>query len=217
MNKPFMWFVKITGYPLEHFYYHKKIHYENGDKNLRKIEGPALIISNHTSVYDYPLIWYTFPTKTIRTLVGEGLYKYKSLKRLLNHMGGIKVDRQNFDFSFLTTMSQCLKKGQFGLIFPESRVHTEKDPPGLLEFKPSYVYIALENNVPIIPVYVNGVYGRKKRKANRQRARIMVGKPIIPNLLLDEKKTTKENIININNFVKNRIEQLKKELDKQTS
>ncbi|MCQ2956436.1 MAG: 1-acyl-sn-glycerol-3-phosphate acyltransferase [Mycoplasmoidaceae bacterium] len=215
MNKLFLGFVKITGLPIQYANFRKKVYYEGGDKSLRKIKGPALIISNHTSVYDCALLIYTFFNRTIRTLAGEQLYKYKMLARLLDKTGGIKVDRNNFDFSFLNTMSYCLRKGQVCLIFPESRLHTDKDPQGLLEFKPSYVYLALQNNVPIIPVYTNGMYG-KKRRQNKERARIIIGKPIIPTLLLNKEFSEKQNILYINNYVRDKIEALHKELDDQT-
>ncbi len=214
MNKFFLGFVKITGLPLQCGYFHKKVYYEGNDKTLRKIKGPAVIVSNHTSVYDYPLIMYTFFHRTIRTLAGEQLYKYKMLARLLNKTGGIKVDRQNFDFSFLAKMSYCLRKGQVCLIFPESRLHTKKDSKGLLEFKPSYVYLALQNGVSIIPVYTNGMYGKKRRK-HKERARIIIGKPIIPTLLLKKDIGEKQNILNINQYVKEKIEDLQIELEKQ--
>lgn len=214
MNKILLWIVKITGLPFAGVYFHKKMHYEDNDKTLRKIKGPALIISNHESVYDFPLLMYTFFNRTIRTLTAEKLYEYKALGSLLKGLGGIKVDRANYDFSFLTTMSNCLQKGQVGLIFPESRLHTAKDPKGLLDFKPSYVYIALQNNVPIIPVYVNGIYGKKKRQLH-DRARVMIGKPIIPNLLINPKLSEKENILSINQYVKDKIKALGILLSKQ--
>lgn len=207
MNKVFLWIVKLTGLPFAGAYYRKKIYYENNDPSLRKIKGPALIISNHTSVYDFPLLMYTFLNRTIRTLAAEALYEYKSLGRLLKGLGGIKVDRKNYDFNFISTLSDCLQKGEVGLIFPESRLHTKKDPEGLLEFKPSYVYIALQNNVPIIPVYVNGIYGKKKKQMH-DRARVMIGKPIALNLLLDPKKSEKDNILYLNRYIRDKIKAL---------
>lgn len=216
MHKVFLWFTKLTGLPIQACFFHKKVYYEGFDKTLKKIKGPALIISNHTSVYDFPLIMYTFFSKSIAVLAGENLYKYKALARLLNRMGSIKVDRKNYDFNFLSTMSNRLRQGYIGLIFPESRLHTEQDPKGLLEFKPSYVCIALENNVPIIPVYTNGMYG-KKRRENKERARIIIGKPINPILLLDKTKSEKENILNINKIVKQKIEELGIELQQQVN
>ncbi len=217
MNYPFLWFVKVTGMPFEHFYFKKKVYFEDGDKKLKKIKGPAMIVSNHTSVYDYLLIAYTFMKRTIRTLAAEILYnKNWFLSKFLKRMGMIKVDRNNYDFAFMSRLIEVLKKGQVGLVFPESRIPTEKDPPGeLLEFKPSYVYIALEAGVPIVPVAVNGVYGKLKKKKH-DRARIIIGKPIDPMELLDRNKSEKENIQFINDYVKSKVKDLKIQLDEKT-
>ena len=76
MNKIFLWFVKITGWPLHLLYYKKEVICLDNDKSLRKIKGAALIISNHTSVYDFPLIMFTFFKRTIRTLIAEVMYKH---------------------------------------------------------------------------------------------------------------------------------------------
>lgn len=210
MNKPFTWFIKITSAPIASGYFRKKVYYENDDKKLKKIKGAALIVSNHTSVYDYPLIMYTFFNRTIRTLIASTTYNmHPMLRKLLKRTGGIPVDRENFDFSFITEMSRHLKKGQLGLVFPESRLHTEKeDKNKLLEFKPSYVYLALINNVPIIPVYTNGIYGKLKKKY-KDRARIIIGKPIYCSQLIDRAKSEKENIKYINDYVFNKVKNLK--------
>lgn len=205
MNKPLSFLIKLSGLPAQYVFFKKKIYTEDNKKEYRKIKGPALIISNHTSVYDYPLIMYTFFSRNIRTLISESMYEHsRALNRLLNHLGGIKVDRKSYNFNFLTTMSNCLKKKQVGLIFPESRLHTKDDPKGLLPFAPSYVYLALMNNVPIIPIYTNGIYGKLK-KQNKDRARLIIGKPIIASSLIDKSKSEKENINYINNYVKEYI------------
>ena len=214
MNKAILWFVKITGLPLQFFYYRKKIYTQDNDKTLRTIRGGALIISNHTSIYDYPLIMYTFLPRTLRTLVAEVIYeKNPFLARLVRHLGCIRVDRDSFDFSFISEMVACLRKGQVGLVFPESRIPKE-DEHDLLPFKPSYVMMALEGGVPIIPVYTNGVYGKLK-KTKHTTAKLMIGKPIFASDLLDRSRSDKENIEFINDFVKNRIKELAFLLDEQ--
>lgn len=215
MNKVFLWFVKITGWPFQYFYYHKKIITYNGDKKLKKIKGSALVISNHTSVYDYPLVMYTFPTRTIRTLVAEVMYnKNYFLTKLINRMGAIKVDRDSYDFSFMSKMKSCLNKGQVGLIFPESRLPLENERDSLLEFKPSYIYLALETDVPIIPFYTNGIYGKEKRR-KKDRARVVIGNPIYVHDLYRNDLDEKENINFINEYVKERILDLKDYLERQ--
>lgn len=213
MDKIFLWFVKITGWPLHLFYYKKKVICLDNDKSLRKIKGPALLISNHTSVYDFPLMMFTFMGRTIRTLVAEVMYKHnKFLSRLLFKIGAIKVDRDSYDFAFMSKMIDCLNKGQVGLIYPEARVPKDEERGNLLEFKPSYVYVALEANVPIIPIYTNGAYGRLKKKMGTG-AMVVIGRPIDVTNMYDDTKDEKANISYISDYVKGKIEELKTYLE----
>ena len=214
MNRLFLWFVKLTGWPAECVYFHKKIYYEDKNIQRRKIKGGALVVSNHYSVYDYPLIMFTFMGRTVRPLVAEVIYqKGKFMSWFMKRLGAIRVDRDSYDFSFMSTMVNCLKKKQVGLVFPESRIGEEHEKvDGMLAFKPSFVYMALEANVPIIPVYTNGVYGKDKRKKH-DRARIIIGKPINLNELYDETKSEKENIEYLCDYVREYIKNLGKQLE----
>ena len=215
MNKFVTGFVKVTGLPVQYFYFRKKIYYEDKKHTSRKIKGGALIVSNHTSVYDYPLIMYTFFGRVIHTLVAEVIYKKSSfMNKFMNDLGAIRVDRDTYNFNFMYKMIEILNDNKVGLVFPESRLPTENDEPGkLLEFKPSYVYLALQCGVPIIPVYTNGVYGHKARKAKKDRARIIIGKKFYINDLYDSSKTEKENIEFINDYIKNKIVNLGEQLE----
>ena len=214
MNKFVLWFVKLTGWPAQWIYFRKKIYYEDKKIQRRKIKGGALVVSNHYSVYDYPLIMYTFFGRSLRTLVAEVIYqKGKFMSRLMKSLGAIRVDRDSYDFSFMSTMVKCLKDKQVGLVFPESRIGEEHEKTdGMLEFKPSFVYMALEAGVPIIPVYTNGVYGKDKRK-KRDRARIIIGKPINLNELYDDAKSEKDNINYLCDYVREYIKNLGKQLE----
>ena len=189
MNKFILWFVKLTGWPAQYVYFRKKIYYEDKSIQRRKIKGGALVVSNHYSVYDYPLYMYTFFGRSIRPLVAEVIYqKGKFMSQLMKNLGAIRVDRYSYDFSFMSTMVKCLKDKQVGLVFPESRIGEENEKiDGMLEFKPSFVYMALEAGVPIIPVYTNGVYGKDKMKKH-DRARVVIGKPINLREMYDESK-----------------------------
>ena len=212
MNRFVLWFVKITGLPLQHFYYKKKIYYES-ENSPRKIKGSALIVSNHTDVFDYPLIMYTFLSRNIYTLIAkETMEKSWLMDCFLKALGGIKVERKNYNFSFLLEMINKLKKGEVGLVFPESRIPLEHERNDFLPFKPSYVYLALESNSPIIPIYTNGIYGKLKKK-NKSHAKIIVGDYIYPNELISDERSEKENIDYINNYVKNYIQKLKDKME----
>ena len=212
MGKVLEWFTKVTGYPVQCFYFHKKIYYEDKESSNRKIKGGALIISNHTSIYDYPLMMYVFPKRTMHVLVAEVTYeKNKPLRSLLKGLGAIKVDRTSYDFSFMSKVTDLLNKKKVVLIYPESRLPNENERD-LLEFKPSYILPALETGVPIIPIYTNGTYGKLK-KQRKDRTRVMIGKKIFVNDLYDQSKSEKENIEYINSYIKKRIVELKELLE----
>ena len=213
MNKALTWFVKLTGLPVQYFYFHKKIYYEDKKHTSRKIKGGALIVSNHTSVYDYPLVMYTFFKRTIHTLVAEVTYDKNSfMTHLLNGLGAIRVDRNSYDFRFMQEMIDVLNNNKVGLVYPESRLPLEDEVGTLLDFKPSYVYLALQTGAPIVPVYTNGVYGKLK-KQKKDRARIIIGKKFYINDLYDSNKSEKENIEFINDYVKNKIKSLGEQLE----
>lgn len=209
MNRFILWFTKITGAPLGWFYFKKKVYYENKKSQSRKIKGSALIISNHTSVFDYALYMFTFFRRNLRVLIAELMYdKGKLFGWFLKKIGGIKVDRNTYDFNFMGEMIDILDKGGVGLIFPEARIPTEKDSEIPLPFKPSFVYMALETNTPIIPVYTNGKYGKFK-----ERAKIVIGEKIYLREILGDKELNKENIDFLCQYVRNKIISLGEMLD----
>ena len=213
MSSVLNWFVKITGFPGEFFFYRKKIYYEDKKVSNRKIKGAALIVSNHTDIYDYPLMMYTFLSRNLHVLVAEITYdKNGFMKWLLKGLGAIRVDRNNHDFAFMSQMTDLLNKGKVCLVYPESRIPTEEEQKTLIEFKPSYIYTALESGAPIIPVYTNGTYGKLKKK-RKDRARVIIGKKIYPRDLYDSNKSEKENITFINDYIKNKIVSLRQQLD----
>lgn len=217
MSSVLNWFVKITGFPGEIVFYRKKIYYEDKSASNRKIKGGALIISNHTDIYDYPLMMYTFLGRNLHVLVAEVTYDLNGfMKWLLKGLGAIRVDRNNHDFAFMSQTTDLLKKGKTCLIYPESRLPEENERDHLLEFKPSYIYSALESGAPIIPVYTNGIYGKQK-KLKKDRARVIIGKKIFVRDLYDSNKSEKENIEYINDYVKNKILSLKELLEKKVN
>ena len=201
MKKLFIWFVKITGFIPYLFYFRTKRYYVNKSK---KRKHAALLISNHTAVMDFALYLYIFHNRTIRPLAAEILYnKNKFLTFFLKMIGAIRVDRDLFDFSFIEKSIDTLNKGEDVLIFPEGRIPDDKK---MLEFKSSVVEIALETDAPIIPIYTNGSYGKKKR------AKVIVGEEIYLSRLYDNNLTKKENIDNLTNYVRNTIVNLEEKL-----
>ena len=202
----FNFFVKITGWLVQKIIFRTKIYYEDKKVQSRRIKGKAIIVSNHTSVYDYAVYLFVLFFTTLRCQMAEILYRKKFLALFLKMMGGIYVNRDVHDLSCLDKSNEILSKGGKVLIFPEGRI-PKKDEERPLEFKPGAAILALMSEAPIIPVYTNGIYFTKKR------VRVIIGTPIKIENLIDKNLSEKENIDIVNKAIKEKIIELGRMLD----
>ncbi|MCR5653281.1 MAG: 1-acyl-sn-glycerol-3-phosphate acyltransferase [Ruminococcus sp.] len=203
-------FVKITAWPVQFLIFRTKVYYEDKSVQSRRIKGKAVIISNHTSVFDYAVYLFVFFFRTLRVQMAEVLFDKKPLGLFLKAMGGIYVNRDAKNFGFVSKSIDILDKGGVVGIFPESRLPLkgEKRP---LEFKTSAAYIALLANSPVIPVFTNGLYFSKKR------ARVIVGKPIDLNDFVDGSLSEKENLSSATKALRDKIIELERLLNEKQS
>ena len=201
-------FVKITAYPVQKAVFRTKVCYEDKRAQSRRIKGSAVIVSNHTSVWDYGVYLFVFFFRTLRCQMAEVLFNKKPLGLFLKMMGGIRVDRDARDCSFVAKSQEILEKGGVVEIFPESRLPL-KGEERPLPFKPSAAYIALLSGAPIIPVFSNGAYFTKKR------ARVIIGKPMYARELYDDSLSEKENLAAISEAMREKIISLEKMLYEQ--
>ncbi len=199
----FNWFVKITGWPVQFLCFRTKILYEDKTVQGRHIEKDAIVISNHTSIFDYAVYLFVFYTRTLRFQMAEVLYEKPLLALLLHCLGGIRVDRNAHDFGFMPKSLSILSRGGVVGIFPESRLPLpgEERP---LPFKVSAAYLALTSGSKIIPVVTNGSYFCRKR------ARVLIGKPILASDLLEDGADETENLAIVSERLRERIIALEK-------
>ncbi|MBR5739385.1 MAG: 1-acyl-sn-glycerol-3-phosphate acyltransferase [Lachnospiraceae bacterium] len=197
------WFTKITGLLPQWFCFRTKVTDEDPLRSGRKIRGPILIVSNHTSLYDYAVYLFVFFFRTLRAVMAELLFRKPVLGAYLKWMGGIKVDRDAHEFRFIDEAEEILKKGGTVLIFPESRLpRAEEERP--LPFKPSVAVLALRANVPVVPVYTNGSYFSKKR------AKVVVGAPVNVSEWVDPALSERENLERVTAMLRDKITELGK-------
>ena len=125
-------------------------------------------------------------------------------------MGGIYVNRDTHDFSFMRESEELLNKGKVVGVFPESRIPKpgEETP---LPFKPSAACIALAAQKPVIPVVTDGNYFGKGR------AHVLIGKPIDPRDYADPERPEKENIQALTDAMRERIIELERLLDERVN
>ena len=205
----FQWFVKITGYIPQRIVFRLKVRYEDKAVQDRKIRSKAIVICNHNYLLDFGVLMYVFWTRTLRCAVAEVMYsKNFFMTTLLKLLGCIKVDRGSFDMGFLDQLKKILDRGGVVEIYPEARL-PQKGEERPLEFKPSYVHLALDSGAPIIPVYSNG------KLFGKERLQVVIGKPIEVAAMYDSALSEKENISNINSYVRRKVIALGEQLEKQ--
>ncbi|MCI6614614.1 MAG: 1-acyl-sn-glycerol-3-phosphate acyltransferase, partial [Mollicutes bacterium] len=146
----------------ELIYFKRRTYFENKKNQGRHIKGRAIIVSNHISIIDYMMLMFVFFTRKIRCLVASVVYKKnKILNLLLKMCGAIKVERENYNLSFIQKSIDVLNKNKVLLIFPEGKLDNDKTK--IRQFTTSYLLLALKTKSPIIPVYNDGNYGFKRR------------------------------------------------------
>lgn len=210
MSKLFVWFTKITGVLPQWLLFHTKYYYEDRSAQSRRIKGPAIVICNHTSVFDYVVLLFAFFGRTLRCMMAELLFGKDrgALPGFLRLMGGVFVDRNSKNFSFLSECMDILDRGGVVCVFPESRIpRPEEERP--LPYSDAVAYLAHESGAPVIPVYTNGVYFSFVK-----RARAIIGKPMNASEIWQEGQTEKANITALTAYFRNTVTALGKKLDK---
>lgn len=140
----FHWFIKITGVLPYLFCFKTKVYYEEKKTQNRRIKGKAILLSNHRSVWDVAVMMFTFPTRTLRTVIAEVMFQKNPFMRIfLQALGGIKVEREKHDFAFIEKSCKILEQNGVVEIYPEARL-PKKNEQTPLPFKPSAGVLAIE-------------------------------------------------------------------------
>lgn len=163
----FLGFTKLTGIIPALIFFKPRVFVSQNSK--RRLPKNCILVSNHKSLLDFVLYLLIFPLRTVHFLMAEVLYnKSKFFAFLLNSWGGIKVERDERDFSFVNESIEVLDKGGSVGIFPEGRLPINGKP---WPFTTSAAFIAMHSDAPIVPIYTDGNYGLFKR------AKVCIGEP----------------------------------------
>jgi 1-acyl-sn-glycerol-3-phosphate acyltransferase len=153
------------------FFHHRTLHRE-----LLPESGGALIVANHVSYLDPPMVTVSF-RKPIYCLARKSLFK-GFLGWLLPRIQVLPVDRGKGDLASIKRILHLLKEGNRVLIFPEGT----RSPDGTLQAAEAGIgFIIAKCEVPVVPVRIFGAYECWPRGATRPRPgriTIVTGPPV---------------------------------------
>ena len=190
----------ILAWPIQLIFFKRKTYYVNKKAQSRWIKGGAILISNHKSFKDFMVYIFAFPFRKIYCLMSEKVFGINKMVSFLSMvMGGILVDRRDYNFGFIEKSVELLNKNKLLMVFPEGKLPTSSQ---MGAFYPSYIMIALKSGKPIIPLYTPGRYGMFKR------ARMVVGEPIYIKDYIKTDNPTKEELNEANIKIRKKVLEL---------
>jgi 1-acyl-sn-glycerol-3-phosphate acyltransferase len=119
-------------------------------------EGPAILIANHVSYVDGPII-DAGCGRRVRYLIDQDIYNLPVVHYLmsLNHSIPIAYNRKSVEKAF-DEISAGLKAGDVICIFPEGNLTYTGS---LGRFRPGIEWILKRDPVPVIPIAISGIWG----------------------------------------------------------
>ena len=114
--------------------------------------GPLLLVSNHVSLLDPPIVGGASP-RDLHFMAKEELFGVPVLGWLIRRLNARPVKRDGADGRALKTGLRLLRDGRALLVFPEGTRGVEGR---LGEGKPGAGMLAVMSGAPVVPVHVSG-------------------------------------------------------------
>jgi 1-acyl-sn-glycerol-3-phosphate acyltransferase len=139
--------------------------------------GPFLIVANHSSVLDPPIVGSVCPRR-LTFLAKAELFRIPGLGALIRRLGAQPLRREGADPAALRIAQRVLAEGGALLVFPEGT----RGPEGTLrDAKPGAALLAMHSGVPVVPAYVSGsgrAWPRGRRLPRPAKVVVTFGAPL---------------------------------------
>jgi 1-acyl-sn-glycerol-3-phosphate acyltransferase len=142
-------------------------------------EGGVLVVSNHQSHFDPPLVGIGCPRR-MNYVSRDTLFRFAPLGWLLSSVDSIPIDREGIGLGGIKESLKRLKRGEMVLIFPEG---TRSADGEIHPFRPGFTALAVRSKAAILPVAIDGAFAawpRWKKFPGLGRIRVHFGEPILP-------------------------------------
>lgn len=152
--------------------------------------GGAVVAINHTSYIDWlPSALAAYRRhRRLRFMIKAEMNEVKVISYLIRHTGTIPVDRRAGAGAYAVALEQ-LRKGELVAVYPEATISRSFE---LKEFKTGAARMAIDAQVPIIPLIVWGAHRRWTKDHPRKLGRakipmtVVVGAPLQPSDTLEK-------------------------------
>jgi len=116
--------------------------------------GPVIMISNHQSHYDPPLLTFT-SRRHVYFMARSTLFSHPLFSKLISAFHAIPLDQGQADTSAMKVAIEHLRQNRIVSIFPEGG-RTEDGP--LKEFMPGVSLLIKRAKAPVVPIAFEGAY-----------------------------------------------------------
>ena len=142
-----------------------------GRENLKKVQTKGYILApTHVSAIDPVFIVVTRWGRRMVVFAKKELFEINALLTwFFRCCGGVCVRGTKDEMAVISQTVEACKQGKTLLIFPEGRFSTTGE---ILEFRSTAALLALQTDVPIIPMWHSVNYGFGKRTD------VVIGEPI---------------------------------------
>ncbi len=137
-------------------------------------KGPFIIVCNHASYFDPPLVGTAVRHHLIHFMAKEELFRNPLMNWFLRYVHTFPVYRGRIDRRAIMESFRVLKQGEVLGIFPEG---TSKDQGILGKFHDGFAGIAMKAGVPVLPAAVINSRPLPKKKGP---VCVVFGEPVMP-------------------------------------
>jgi 1-acyl-sn-glycerol-3-phosphate acyltransferase len=140
-------------------------------------EGAILVVANHQSFLDPPLVGAGFP-RMMNYMARKTLFRFAPFAWLIRSYNAFPIDQEGSALGGVKETLRRLKSGEVVLVFPEGA----RTPDGeITPFLPGFAALAVRSRAMILPAAIEGAFQawpRTRRWPRPGRVRVHFGDPI---------------------------------------